>query len=72
MYRSNFSINEERMAALIDLVDDGKVSNSIATQKVFINMLNNEDSPEKGTAEIIICGPLLFSQELVQVRQRPP
>ena len=43
---NNFSINEERMAALIALVDDGKVSNSIATQKVFISMLNNEDSPE--------------------------
>ena len=43
---NNFSINEERIAALIALVDDGKVSNTIATQKVFISMLNNGDSPE--------------------------
>ena len=43
---SDFSINEERMAALIALVDDGKVSNSIATQKVFVCMLNNVNSPE--------------------------
>ena len=43
---NNFSINEERIAALIALVDDGKVSNTIATQKVFITMLNNGNSPE--------------------------
>ena len=43
---SDFIINEERMAALIALVDDGKVSNTIATQKVFVAMLNNGDSPE--------------------------
>ena len=44
---SEFSINEERMAALIALVDEGKVSNTIATQKVFTAMLNNGDSPEE-------------------------
>ena len=44
---SDFIINEERMAALIALVDDGKVSNTIATQKVFTAMLNNRDSPEE-------------------------
>ena len=43
---NNFSINEERIAALIALVDDGKVSNTIATQKVFVSMLNNGDSPD--------------------------
>ena len=43
---NNFSINEERIAALIALVDDGKVSNTIATQKVFVCMLNNVNSPE--------------------------
>ena len=42
----DFSISEERMAALISLVDDGKVSNTVATQKVFTAMLNSEDSPE--------------------------
>ena len=35
------------MAALIALVDEGKVSNTIATQKVFTAMLNNGDSPEE-------------------------
>ena len=44
---SDFIINEERMAALIALVDDGKVSNTIATQKIFTAMLNNGDSPEE-------------------------
>ena len=43
---SDFSINEERMAALIALVDDGKVSNTIATQKVFVSMINNGNPPE--------------------------
>jgi len=42
----DFSISEERMAALITLIDDGKVSNTVATQKVFAAMLNNGDSPE--------------------------
>tara|TARA_B100000900_G_C20601550_1_gene725881 strand:+ start:2672 stop:4123 length:1452 start_codon:yes stop_codon:yes gene_type:complete len=42
----DFSISEERMAALINLIDDGKVSNTVATQKVFTAMLNNGDSPE--------------------------
>lgn len=42
----NFSISEERMAKLIALVDDGKVSNTVATQKVFAAMLDNQDSPE--------------------------
>ena len=43
---SNFTITPKRMAALIALVDEGKVSNSVATQKVFAAMLNNEDTPE--------------------------
>ena len=43
---TNFSISERRIAALIALVDDGKVSNTIATQKIFAAMLNNGDSPE--------------------------
>lgn len=42
----DFSISEERMGTLITLVDDGKVSNTVATQKVFAAMLNNGDSPE--------------------------
>ena len=42
----DFSISEERMAALIALIDDGKVSNTVAKQKVFAAMLNNGDSPE--------------------------
>ena len=43
---TDFSISEGRMAALIALVDDGKVSNTVATQKIFATMLNNGDSPE--------------------------
>ncbi len=43
---SDFSINEKRVAELIALIDDGKVSNTVATQKVFVSMLNNGDSPE--------------------------
>ena len=43
---SDFSISEGRMAALIALVDDGKVSNTVATQKIFAAMLNNGDFPE--------------------------
>lgn len=41
-----FTISAKRMAALIALVDDGKISNTLATQKVFAAMLNNQDSPE--------------------------
>ena len=42
----DFRISEERIAALIALIDDGKVSNTIANQKVFAAMLDNQDSPE--------------------------
>jgi aspartyl-tRNA(Asn)/glutamyl-tRNA(Gln) amidotransferase subunit B len=42
----DFSISAERMAALITLVDEGKISNSVATQKVFGEMLNSNDAPE--------------------------
>lgn len=41
-----FTISPDRMAALVALVDDGKVSNTVATQKVFAAMLDNEDTPE--------------------------
>jgi len=43
---SNFSISPKRIADLILLIDDGKVSNSVATSKIFTEMLNSDESPE--------------------------
>lgn len=43
---SDFSIPPIRMASLIALVDEGKVSNSVATQKVFAAMLDSQETPE--------------------------
>lgn len=43
---TNFSITASRLAQLIQLIDDGKVSNSVATQKVFGAMIDNDSSPE--------------------------
>lgn len=44
---SDFSIDEKRMAALINIVDEGKVSNTIATQKIFPALLSNTKTPEE-------------------------
>ena len=35
---SQFSLSTKRLAQLIQLVDDGKVSNSVATQKILANL----------------------------------
>ncbi|MBL6657782.1 MAG: Asp-tRNA(Asn)/Glu-tRNA(Gln) amidotransferase subunit GatB [Flavobacteriales bacterium] len=43
---TNFSITPSRLAQLIQLIDDGKVSNSVATQKLFGAMIDNNSNPE--------------------------
>ncbi len=45
---SDFPIHPERLAGLIQLIDEGKISNNLASQKVFPAMLEAE-----GTAEAI-------------------
>ena len=44
---SEFSISAIRIAELIQLIDDGKVSNSVATSKVFTQMLESDLSAEE-------------------------
>ena len=44
---SQFSISTKRLAQLIQLVDDGKVSNSVATQKIFGELIVNDISAEE-------------------------
>ena len=44
---TNFSIRPEQLASLITLVDEGKVSNTVATSKVFPAMLSDKDSANK-------------------------
>ena len=44
---SDFSISPARMASLITIVDDGKVSNTVATSKVFFEMIKTDDDAEK-------------------------
>ena len=44
---SEFSISAIRIAELIQLIDDGKVSNSVATSKVFTQMLQSYLSAEE-------------------------
>ena len=44
---SQFSISTKRLAQLIQLVDDGKVSNSVATQKIFGELIGNNISAEE-------------------------
>lgn len=42
---SKFPIAAERIAALIQLIDQGKISNSIAAQRVFPALFDSQDSP---------------------------
>lgn len=42
---SEFPISAERIAQLIQLIEDGKVSNNLASQKLFPEMLKNDKSP---------------------------
>ncbi|MEE2700129.1 MAG: Asp-tRNA(Asn)/Glu-tRNA(Gln) amidotransferase subunit GatB [Bacteroidota bacterium] len=44
---ADFSITPERLAGLIALIDDGRISNSVATTKVFPSMIDNELSAEE-------------------------
>ena len=44
---AEFSINPERLASLIKIVDEGKVSNTVATSKVFPAMLTCNDTADK-------------------------
>ncbi len=47
---SQFPIKAERIAQLIKLIDDNKVSNSVAEQKLFPLMLTNTDSSPEDLA----------------------
>jgi len=44
---ANFSIKPQRLASLITIVDQGKVSNTVATSKVFPAMLSCNDTADK-------------------------
>jgi len=44
---AEFSINPKRLASLISIVDQGKVSNTVATSKVFTAMLACNDTADK-------------------------
>jgi len=44
---SNFNISPKRLAGLIAIVDNGKISNTVATSKVFPEMLKTEKSAEE-------------------------
>jgi aspartyl-tRNA(Asn)/glutamyl-tRNA(Gln) amidotransferase subunit B len=44
---ADFSINPKQLAQLIALVDTGKVSNTVATSKVFLAMLESDWSAEE-------------------------
>ena len=44
---NQFSLSAKRLSELIKLVDEGKISNSVATQKVFGELVGNDFSPEE-------------------------
>mgnify|MGYP001342301438 CR=1 FL=1 len=44
---TEFSINPKRLASIISIVDQGKVSNTVATSKVFPTMLTCNDTAEE-------------------------
>jgi aspartyl-tRNA(Asn)/glutamyl-tRNA(Gln) amidotransferase subunit B len=44
---TEFSISPNRISNLIQLIDQGKVSNSVATSKVFTQMLQSDLSAEE-------------------------
>ncbi len=44
---TDFSISPFKIAGLIKLIDEGKVSNSVATSKVFIEMIQSDLSAEE-------------------------
>ena len=47
----DFKISPKNIAELIALIDDNKVSNSVATGKIFPLLLNSDSSPEKIAVE---------------------
>jgi aspartyl-tRNA(Asn)/glutamyl-tRNA(Gln) amidotransferase subunit B len=44
---NQFSLSAKRLSELIQLVDEGKISNSVATQKVFGELVRNDFSAEE-------------------------
>jgi len=48
---SNFSISPQQLASLITIVDDGKVSNTVATSKIFPAMINSDKTAEEIATE---------------------
>jgi aspartyl-tRNA(Asn)/glutamyl-tRNA(Gln) amidotransferase subunit B len=44
---NQFSLSAKRLSELIKLVDEGKISNSVATQKVFGELVGNDFSAEE-------------------------
>ena len=48
---ANFSISPQQLASLIIIADNGKVSHTVATAKVFPAMLNSNDTADKIAAE---------------------
>ena len=44
---NDFSITEKQLASLITIIDEGKVSNTLATLKIFPRMLKTNDLAEK-------------------------
>ena len=52
-----FPLNAERIASLIKLIDEGKISSSVASQKIFPEMLKTEESV------LLIAGRLNLIQD---------
>ena len=48
---ADFSISPQQLASLITIVDNGKVSNTFASSKVFPAMLNSNDTADKIATE---------------------
>jgi aspartyl-tRNA(Asn)/glutamyl-tRNA(Gln) amidotransferase subunit B len=48
---ADFSISPQQLASLITIVDNGKVSNTVASSKVFPAMLNSNDTADKIATE---------------------
>ena len=44
---NNFSISPKQLASLITIIDDRKISNTVATSKIFPEMLKTDDLAEK-------------------------
>ena len=48
---SEFQITPEQLGELVNLIDEGKVSHNLASQKIFPAMLENPGNPEKIAAD---------------------